>query len=106
MKSRIIVLIISIIIAILVLVIGLFGLSSADNDTQKKTSSGEIENLTDDSNTEIGMTNESEETKNTEEENKEDTIAVDGNVNTTREIDPNKPMLALTFDDGPSRENT
>lgn len=119
MKSRMIVLIISIIIALTVLIVGVFGLSEA-KDEDNNNSSGNVQketvdkNLETDSNESTDLdkkdeTSESVSEEATQEETTSNDVAANtivSNIPVNSNIDPNKPMVALTFDDGPSRTNT
>lgn len=127
MKSKICVLVVSIIVAVLVIGIGIFGMQQAKKSDKKnakkevKESSQQLENDATDSSENIteenGETEESKETENNSESSSAEeatsqpettTPQAGGNPvdNTNSSIDPTKPMVALTFDDGPSRENT
>lgn len=117
MKNRIIMLIVSIIIALIVLGIGLYGLSNTKDGKKDKASSGEVENSTDiesdsddisteESNIEETNTSENTENENTEDETDTKDDVLVSTVPEVGDIDPNKPMVALTFDDGPTRDNT
>lgn len=121
MKNRIIILIISIIIALIVLGIGLYGLSNTKDDNKDKATNGDIEKSTEIENesSDISTVESDDEESINEENNIEETdvsekeeTSTSGNdvlVSTVPEasdIDPNKPMVALTYDDGPAGNNT
>lgn len=105
MKNRIILLIISIVIALIVLGIGFYGLSNTKADNKDKVSGEEIEKATDIDNdfSDISTEENDIEESNTSE-NKDDVLV--STVPEVEDIDPNKPMVALTFDDGPTKDNT
>lgn len=115
MKSRIVILIISVIIAITILAVGILGLSGA-KDKDNKNSSGNIQKEDSDSSSDNDkdMDEVSQEiTSETESLTQETTTASDipanvsvNNIPVNTQVDPSKPMVALTFDDGPSRNNT
>ena len=111
MKSRIIILIISIIIALIVLGIGLYGLSNTKDENKYKASGGEVEKSTDkeSNSSEIGTEEsniEDTEISETEETSSNDNDILVSTIPEVSDIDPNKPMVALTYDDGPAGNNT
>lgn len=98
-------LIISIIIALIVLGIGLYGLSNTKDDNKDKASGGEIEKATDIEKDSSDISTEENDIEETDtSEIKEDVLV--STVPEVEDIDPNKPMVALTFDDGPTKDNT
>lgn len=124
-RNKEIVLVFSIIVAVIVVAVGLFGNSELkksnsskgnkdriDNDITKVTDEGEKssdevntnENASDENPTEDSSA-ETTQPSTDETSGSETTVAQEHNA-VSDEIDPNKPMVALTFDDGPSSENT
>lgn len=121
MKSRMIILIISIIIAITVLIVGVLGLSDS-KDKNKNNSAG---NLTNDLEQPESQDKESGDDSNVDDKTEESSAEAESEITTPSEthedipanapvanlpvnvsVDTSKPMVALTFDDGPSRNNT
>lgn len=134
-KRKIIVLIVSIVIVFLILGIGIYGLASTRRADRKQTevkaekesgSEGLENSKNQDSEEDSNKENESEDSSKDSEqmsqtqESSTDQSQESGQQETTsgnqsdlivnsgisRNIDPTKPMVALTFDDGPSRQNT
>ena len=87
MKEKVIVLCTSIFVLVLVCVVAI-GLKAKDKNSTKKEKKTE---LIEETSSELETTTEEETTTEPE---------------TEVLVDPTKPMVALTFDDGPSRENT
>lgn len=116
MKSKIYVLIISIIVAIFVAGAAIFGMVQAKKEDKKTVETGNGEHSSDkgrkEEDTSAEQTGESQETGNSESSSEEIETTVpettaNGEPNFQNStIDPARPMVALTFDDGPSRENT
>lgn len=113
MKSKVIVLIISIIIAIAVICIGVYGMKKVKLDNKDNSKSSDITSSDlSESNSEESVDNE--ETDLSSESKSESEVPSDSENETTTEqettintnIDPSKPMVALTFDDGPGGDNT
>ncbi|MDE7156622.1 MAG: polysaccharide deacetylase family protein [Lachnospiraceae bacterium] len=124
MKNKIKILIASVIIAVIVIIVGIFvgttELKESDDKEQNTTEEGSSGETTDNE-TESGkettadnVTSESaSDNKTTPQETETQTEAqtttnggfVDQNP-TSNTIDPNKPMVALTFDDGPAGSKT
>ncbi len=119
MRKKIIILFISAFVALLVFSIGIFGLNQSKmeekktetnlkeksgnttyEDTQENTDSGESDASGE---SESAQTSEEPVSENITTSAEEETTA-SGNV-FTDQIDPSRPMVALTFDDGPS-DNT
>lgn len=116
MKSKICVLIISAIVALFVAGAAVFGMFQAKKADKKTVETGNSEHSSDKGNDEenisMEQTGETQETNNSESSSEEivttapeTTSSVEPNFQNST-IDPAKPMVALTFDDGPSRENT
>lgn len=126
MKNKIKILIASVIVAVIVIITGIFV-----GTTELKESAGKEQKTTEDSNsgenadaetksgketTADNVTSDSESSSNdetasqeTETQTEEQTTANGGFVNqnpVSGTIDPNKPMVALTFDDGPAGSKT
>ena len=119
MKKQIIGLVISIVLAIIVICVGVFGsgrIKSSDknNKSEEKTSKVvESDNKEDTSNKdEINSeeTTSEEATTQPESTTLEETTSEGESVDkidySNPNIDPTKPMVALTFDDGPGGEST
>lgn len=122
MKKKIIALIVTIIVAIIVICVGIFGkekVKSADKNNDNKTSvvagaAKDDEETTDDTESEENKTTDTSESKdekvsqekNSEEQTTESYETVDTTNYENTNIDPTKPMVALTFDDGPGGEST
>lgn len=87
MKEKVIVLCTSILVLVLVCVVAI-GLKAKEKNSTKKEKKTE---LIEETSSELETTTEEETTTEPE---------------TEALVDPTKPMVALTFDDGPSRENT
>lgn len=117
MKNKIIVLVISIIIAIIVLCVGIFGTkkvksgknekvngNSSNVSVEKGTEQKSSEEETSDRDKETQVTDKVQEETTTEKQ-EETTMAVDNHVGDYN-VDPSKPMVALTFDDGPGGDST
>lgn len=109
MKNKIIVLVISVIIAIIVLCVGIFGtkkVKSGKNGSSSGQISSEkkVEQNTSDTEVEMKTTEDNQEETTTEQQ--EETTESIGVPPENHNIDPAKPMVALTFDDGPGGENT
>lgn len=105
MKKRVVILSISIMIALIVEIIGLYGILQINKKNTKNSANNENETKLIENDTESEKTGETESVEATEETE----TATEEETTTeshTEEIDPNKPMIALTFDDGPSSENT
>lgn len=116
MKSKIYVLIVSVVVALLVAVTAIFGMVQAKKDDKKTVETGNSEHSSDkgkeEEDTSNEQTGESQETNNSESSSEEivttapeTTASGEPNFQNST-IDPARPMVALTFDDGPSRENT
>lgn len=118
MRNKVIVLALSIVAAIVVLCVGIFGIGEIKSVNKDKKEKNEVEKESTDKVIEAGSSKNDEnesstDTTTTKEENtttqEQTTInseTVDNSKYENSEIDPSKPMVALTFDDGPSRENT
>lgn len=116
MKSKIYVLIVSVVVALLVAVTAIFGMVQAKKDDKKTVETGNSEHSSakgkEEEDTSNEQTGESQETNNSESSSEEivttapeTTASGEPNFQNST-IDPARPMVALTFDDGPSRENT
>lgn len=119
MKNKIRILIASIIIAVIVIIVGIFvgttelkESSDKEQTTTEDSSSGETTDIETESNEETTTDNttsdsESVSDNNTTQETETSTeIQTTENGNVSNTIDPNKPMVALTFDDGPAGSKT
>ncbi|MBQ3666343.1 MAG: polysaccharide deacetylase family protein [Lachnospiraceae bacterium] len=105
MKKRVLILSISIMIALVVEIIGLYGILKLNKKNSNHAVGNENEsNLIkkDIGNEETTETKPEEATQETETETETEEVTEEQ----PEEIDPNKPMIALTFDDGPSSETT
>ena len=108
MRKRVIILGITIMLAFIVEVIGLYGILQINKKNAENSANHGNENETkvikEDSETdsETSTQNETTTTQETETMTEEETTTEPH----AQEIDPDKPMIALTFDDGPSAENT
>lgn len=112
MKNKVIVLIISLIIAIIVLCVGIYGVkkvkSGNNKNSEKNSSSGEMnseKNVEEDTSAEEKDTSDDAQQGSSEDKPEENTTSESDKYNNNN-IDPSKPMVALTFDDGPGGENT
>ncbi len=116
MKSKIYILIVSVIVALLVAGAAIFGMVQAKKDDKKTVDTGNSEHGSDkgknEENTSTEQTGESQDT-NDSESSSEEIVTTEPETTANGEpnfqnstIDPARPMVALTFDDGPSRENT
>lgn len=118
MKSKICILIISILVAILVGGMAVFGIFRAKKPDKNVVETGNSEHSSDEvkdgENTSDEQTDNNQETDSTENGSGEEstTSTPETTVNNAQpnfqnsSIDPTRPMVALTFDDGPKRENT
>lgn len=119
MKNKIRILIASIIIAVIVIIVGIFvgttelkESSDKEQTTTEDSSFGETTDIETESNEETTTDNttsdsESVSDNNTTQETETSTeIQTTENGNVSNTIDPNKPMVALTFDDGPAGSKT
>lgn len=119
MKNKIRILIASIIIAVIVIIVGIFvgttelkESSDKEQTTTEDSSFGETTDIETESNEETTTDNttsdsESVSDNNTTQETETSTeIQTTENGNVSNAIDPNKPMVALTFDDGPAGSKT
>lgn len=125
MKNKIIVLVLSIVVAIIVLCIGAFGIGEISSHNAKKKEMNNVEKDStgkvvgeDNSDTSEKDTSKGEETTSKENQTSQEQTTTE--EETTEEpqtfneadkykdsnIDPTKLMVALTFDDGPKCENT
>lgn len=112
-KRRIKVLIFSIFVALVVVGIGVFGTSQiSKNRTGKKKPKDSNEIIHNTEQDTDNNENESSKDLNSAGDNSEDQQETTTEEETTSEpveeftIDPEKPMVALTFDDGPDSQNT
>lgn len=119
MKKQIIGLIISIVLAVIVICVGVFGsgrIKSSDknNKSEEKTSkvveSGNKEDTSNKDEINSEETTSEEATTQPESTTLEETTSEGESVDkidySNPNIDPTKPMVALTFDDGPGGEST
>ena len=119
MKKQIIGLVISIVLAIIVICVGVFGsgrIKSSDknNKSEEKTSkvveSGNKEDTSNKDEINSEETTSEEATTQPESTTLEETTSEGESVDkidySNPNIDPTKPMVALTFDDGPGGEST
>lgn len=112
MKNKVIVLIVSVIIAIIILCVGIYGakkVKSGDSKSSEKDSSvNEINSdNTDEKDTSDSEADTSDEIEqSTPEATSEESTTSESDKYINNNIDPSKPMVALTFDDGPGGENT
>ena len=119
MKKQIIGLVISIVLAIIVICVGVFGsgmIKSSDknNKSEEKTSkvveSGNKEDTSNKEETNSEETTSEEATTQPESTTPEETTSEGESIDkidySNPNIDPTKPMVALTFDDGPGGEST
>ncbi|MDE7433070.1 MAG: polysaccharide deacetylase family protein [Lachnospiraceae bacterium] len=112
MKSKIYVLVFSVAVALLIGGAAVFGIFQAKKpvDKDKTTETKGSENTTKDED----ASKENQDTENGESSSGEENTTAEPETTTNfagqnfqnSAIDPNKPMVALTFDDGPSRQNT
>lgn len=112
MKSKIYVLVFSVAVALLICGAAVFGIFQAkkpvDKDKMTETKDSESTTEEEDASKKNQSTENSEsisEEENTTTESETTTVYTGPNFQNSA-IDPNKPMVALTFDDGPSRQNT
>ncbi|MCI5603602.1 MAG: polysaccharide deacetylase family protein [Clostridiales bacterium] len=120
MKKQIIGLIVSIVLALIVICVGVFGAgrikSSEKNNKSEKNTSKVVESDSNKEDTSKKDEVNSEETTSDEvttqpesttpEETTSEGESVDKIDYSNPDIDPTKPMVALTFDDGPGGEST
>lgn len=119
MKKQIIGLIVSIVLALIVICVGVFGagrIKSSENNKSEKTTSKVVESDSNKEDTSKKDEVNSEETTSDEvttqpesttpEETTSEGESVDKIDYSNPNIDPTKPMVALTFDDGPGGEST
>lgn len=120
MKKQIIGLIVSIVLALIVICVGVFGAgrikSSEKNNKSEKNTSKVVESDSNKEDTSKKDEINSEETTSDEvttqpesttpEETTSEGESVDKIDYSNPDIDPTKPMVALTFDDGPGGEST
>ena len=103
MNNKVRILVASIVIALIVIIVGVF----IGNNELKDNSNKESVTSNDNSTTDQNETQSSSETTTTIEETTIETETQTEPQTTTHQgisdndIDPNKPMIALTFDDGP-----
>lgn len=112
MKNKVLVLVVSLIIAVVVLCAGIYGagkVKSGNNKSSEKNSSSNEKdsdkNVEDDTSEEEENTSDDTQQSSSEENTEESTTSESDKYNNGN-IDPSKPMVALTFDDGPGGENT
>lgn len=118
MRNKIIGLVFSIMVVVLVSAIAVFGMVQAKKSDNKAEQTGNNKSSPDKKkDTESsadGQSGDNQETESNDKSssNEETTTAPETTAGNSEPdfqnsaIDPNRPMVALTFDDGPSRENT
>lgn len=112
MKNKVIVLVVSVIIAIIILCVGIYGAKKVNSGNSKSSEKDSSVNEINSDKTDEKDTSDDE--KDTSEDVEQSTSETKPEESTTSEIDryssnnidPSKPMVALTFDDGPGGENT
>lgn len=104
MKRKIYVLVFSIIVALLIVGVSVFGIFRTKKPADKavEPESSKEENT---SGTQQDTEPEKDSSEETTTPEPETTVNEEPNFQNSA-IDPNRPMVALTFDDGPNRENT